>query len=166
MNVKYLCLAACFMFVSVTWGDAQKRPDLNGVWRLEPAQCEFHSRVPSQFTWQIEQSDNAIHLIQRLANKSSVDEEVRCGTDGKDCKIKEEGHPAVISFYYNGPVLVELESQGSNRETITKKRISVSPDGSQLTVELIHVLPAGRPSEKLVLSKQSVTGSPATPANP
>src|SRR5580698_4499567 len=133
MKFKYLCLIAPVIFASATWADPQQRPDLNGNWRLEPAQCELHSHVP-QFTWQIEQSDNAIHLIQRLGDKSSVDE-VRCGTDGKDCKIKDEGHPAVISFYYNGPVLVELESQGSNRDTITKKRMTVSPDGSRLTVE-------------------------------
>jgi len=156
MNFKYLCLIATFIFANVTWADPQQRPNLNGVWRLEPAQCELHSHVPAELTWQIEQSDNAIHLIQHGEN-SSVDE-VRCGTDGKDCKIKGEGHSAVISFYYNGPVLVELESQGSNRDTITKKRMSVSPDGSHLTVELIHVLPTGKPTEKLVLSKQTVTG--------
>src|SRR5271165_1677430 len=140
MNFKYLCLIASFIFANVTWADPQQRPDLNGIWRLEPAQSEIHSRVPSQLTWQIEQSETAIHLIQRLGDKN---DELRCGTDGKDCKVKEEGHPAVISFYYNGPVLVELESQGSNRDTITKKRISISQDGSRLTVELIHVLPAG-----------------------
>jgi len=156
MNFKYLCLIASFIFANVTWADPQQRPDLNGIWRLEPAQSEIHSRVPSQLTWQIEQSETAIHLIQRLGDKN---DELRCGTDGKDCKVKEEGHPAVISFYYNGPVLVELESQGSNRDTITKKRISISQDGSRLTVELIHVLPAGRPSEKLVLSKQSIVAA-------
>jgi len=155
MNFKYLGLIASLFLAKVTLGDPQQRPDLNGVWRLEPAQCELHSHVPSQLTWQIEQSDSAIHLIQRLGDRN---DELRCGTDGKDCKIKDEGHPAVISFYYNGPVLVELESQGSNRDTITKKRYSVSQDGSHLTVELIHVLPTGKPAEKLVLSKQPATG--------
>ena len=156
MNFKYLCPIACFIFANVTWGDPAQRPDLNGVWRLEPAQSEIHSHVPSQLTWQIEQSDGAIHLIQRLGDKN---DDLRCGTDGKECKVKDEGHPAVISFYYNGPVLVELESQGSNRDTVIKKRFSVSPDGSHLTVDVIHVMPAGKPPEKMVLSKQPATGT-------
>jgi hypothetical protein len=156
MNSKYLCSIACFLFASTTWGDPAKRPDLNGVWRLEPERSEIHSHVPSQLTWQIEQSESAIHLIQRLGDKN---DDVRCGTDGKDCKINDEGHPAVISFYYNGPVLVELESQGANRDTITKKRFSVSADGSQLTVDVIHVVPAGKAPEKMVLSKQPATGA-------
>lgn len=158
MNFKYPCLIVSLFFANVIWGDSQPRPDLNGVWRLEPSQCELHSHVPSQLTWQIEQTDGAIHLIQRLGAGKNADE-LRCGTDGKDCKVKEEGHSAVMNFYYNGPVLVELESQGANKDTVIKKRISVSKDGSLITVDVIHVLPLGRPPEKLVLSKQAVADS-------
>ena len=114
MNLKCLCIVASFVFVNVTWGDSQPRPDLNGVWRLEPSQCEFHSHLPSQLTWQIEQTDTAIHLIQREGDGKHPDE-MRCGTDGKDCKVKDEGHSAVMNFYYNGPMLIELESQRSQQ---------------------------------------------------
>jgi hypothetical protein len=155
MYFKHLCLIVSFLFASAAWGDPAQRPDLNGVWRLEPTQSEIHTHVPSQFTWKIEQSETAIHLIQRLGDKN---DDLRCATDGKDCKVKDDGHPATISFYYNGPVLVELESQGANRDTVTKKRFSVSPDGSHLTVDVIHVMPTGKPPEKLVLSKQPATG--------
>ncbi len=153
MKFQYLCLFASLSLAAVTWADSPERPDLNGVWRLEPSKCEIHSHVPTQLTWQIEQSDGTIHLIQRLGDNKNAGE-WRCGTDGKDCKVKDEGRAAVVSYYYNGPVLVELESEGANRDTITKKRISVSKDGSLITVDVIHVLPQGRPAEKLVLSKQ------------
>lgn len=153
MNSKYAGLIAFFILANLSWGDSQQHPNLNGVWRLEPSQCEIHSHLPSQLTWQIEQTDTSIHLIQRLGDNKRADD-MRCGTDGKDCKVKDEGHSAVMNFYYNGPVLVELESEGSNHDTVTKKRISLSPDGSLITVELIHVQPQ-KPPEKLVLTKQA-----------
>ena len=158
MKLEVLCLVASFLFANVTWADSQERPNLTGVWRLDPSKCEIHSHVAPELTWQIEQSDNEIHLIRRLGDNKNAGE-WRCGTDGKDCKVKDEGHSAVVSYYYNGQVLVELESEGSNRDTITKKRISVSKDGSLITVDVIHVLPQGMPPEKLVLSKQPATDS-------
>src|SRR5262252_7454595 len=143
-----LVCAAC-----VVWADSLQRPDLSGKWRIEVSKSEIHSRVPSELTWQIEQKEDAIHLTQQTSTGKKPDE-FQCNTDGKDCKAKEEGHPATVSFYYNGPVLVELESEGNN-DTVTKKRMQVSPDGSTLTVEIIHILPAGKQPEKLVLTRQS-----------
>lgn len=123
MKFVHLCLPIIpLIFSNAAWSDPQQRPDLNGIWRLEPAQCVLHSRIPSELTWQIEQSNNDIRLIQRFGDCKNADD-LRCATDGKDCKIKDEGHSAVISFYYNGPVLVEVEALGHNRDTVTKKRI-------------------------------------------
>jgi hypothetical protein len=155
MKLPYACLIGTFIFAGIIWADPSARPDLNGVWRLEASQSEIHSRVPSELTWQIEQTDNGIHLIQREGDKNAS--EWRCNTDGKDCKAKDEGRTVVLSFYYNGPVLVELESEGANRDSITKKRISLSKDGNLITVEVVHLVPQGRPPEKLVLSKQPTT---------
>ena len=93
-------------------------------------------------------------MVQKTQERKNPDD-IRCATDGKDCKIKDEGRSATVSFYYNGPVLVELESEGQNRDTVTKKRMHVSSDGSTLTVEVIHVLPTGKQPEKLVLSRQT-----------
>ena len=152
MSAKCLWLAVPLGFALIVWADSAARPDLNGNWRLDPSLSEIHSHVPSELTWQIEQDDNSIHLIERSAEQKDADD-VRCGTDGKDCKVKEGGHKASVSFYYNGPVLVELETEGSN--AVTKKRMQLSSDGSKLTVEVIHVLPAGEGTEKLVLSKQA-----------
>ena len=137
------------------WADS--RPDLNGVWRLDPALSEIHSHLPAQLTWQIEQGDNSIHLIQRAQEKKNADD-IRCATDGHDCKVKEEGHSASVSFYYNGSVLVELETEGQSRDTVTKKRLHVSGDGATLTVEVIHISPPGKPAEKLILTRQPGPG--------
>jgi hypothetical protein len=132
-------------------------PDLNGVWHLQTSLSEVHSHIPPQLTWQIEQSDNSIHLIERSEEKKST-ADIRCATDGHDCKVKDEGHTVQVSFYYNGPALIELESEGQNRDTVTKKRMHLSSDGATLTVEVIHVFPTGRAPEKLVLTRQTSPG--------
>jgi hypothetical protein len=153
MSIKFMWLTVPLALAVVSWGDSPGHPDLAGNWQLAPSQCEIHSHMPSQLTWHIEQDDSSIHLIQRTQERKNPDD-IRCATDGKDCRIKDEGHAATVSFYYNGAVLVELESEGQNRDTVTKKRMQVSPDGSTLTVEVIHVMPAGRLPEKLVLTRQ------------
>lgn len=141
--------------VTMMWAESMTRPNLAGNWKFDAAHSEVHSsRVPADLTWQIEQTDNDIHLVERTPEKKNADE-IRCATDGKDCKAKDDGRSVVVSFYYNGPVLVELESEGQNRDNVVKKRLHLSSDGSTLTVEVIHVSPAGKPPEKLVLTKQS-----------
>jgi hypothetical protein len=153
MLLKCLSVLITFGIASVIWADSPGRPDLNGNWRLDPSLSDLHSHMPAQLTWQIEQNDNSIHLVQRAQERKDPDD-IRCATDGHDCRVKEEGHAATVSFYYNGPVLVELESEGQNRDTVTKKRMQVSSDGTTLTIEVIHIVPAGKPPEKLVLTRQ------------
>ena len=138
--------------------DSLARPDLSGTWRLEPSKSQIHSRIPPGLTLAIEQDADAIHLVRQFGDKQKPDD-LRCATNGKDCKVKEEGHAATVSFYYNGPALVEIDSEGQNHDSVTKKRMEVSPDGSTLTVDVIHVMPEGRPPEKLVLTKQSASSS-------
>lgn len=161
MLLKYSpLLAGLVLPFGLAWmarADSQDRPNLTGSWKFDPSHSEVHSRVPSQFTWQIEQDDNAIHLIQKIEEKNKPDD-IRCATDGKDCKAKDEGHSVTVSFYYNGPVLVELESEGQNHDNVVKKRMQVSSDGSTLTVDVIHVSPTGKLPEKLVLMKEAAAG--------
>ena len=149
---KVIFLIAPLSLATLTWGDSQDRPNLNGNWRLEPTKCEIHTHMPDQFTWHIDQDDNSIHLVQSVQEKKGDD--FKCATDGQDCKVKTEGHSVVMNFYYNGPVLVELESEGQNKDNVVKRRMHLSSDGSTLIVDVMHVSPPGKPAEKLVLTKQ------------
>jgi len=138
---------------AVAWGAALDRSDLSGTWQLDPALSQLHSRVPAQLSWEIEQSGNTIHLVQHTPERKNADE-IRCSTDGHDCKAKDEGRSVVVSFYYNGAALVELETEGQNRD-VTKKRMQVSEDGNKLTVDIVHIVPTGKLPDKLVLTRQS-----------
>jgi hypothetical protein len=58
-----------------------------------------------------------------------------------------------VSFWYNGPALVELVSKGHNKETVVKKRMRISDDGKLMNVEYIPMVGSEQPA-KLVFEKQ------------
>lgn len=157
MDFKCLrLLISTIILANVIWGQSQQQPDFNGCWRLEPSQCVLHSHIPSQLIWQIEQTDDAIHLIQRYGD-NKVDD-LRCSTDGKDCKITDPGRAALISFYYNGSELVELEAEGGwNRDTVIRRRMSLSKHGARLIVDVTYEVPTGRAPERLAFSRAPAT---------
>ena len=153
MIFKYLRIvlpAFPVILANVIWGQSQ-RPDFNGRWQLEPSHCVLHSRIPSQLIWQIEQRDDAIRLIQRYGDTKV--EDLHCVTDGKDCKLTGPTGGGLVSFFYNGPVLVELETEG-NQVSVIERRMSLSKRGKRLSVDVRYVVPSGRPSERLVLSRE------------
>lgn len=135
------------LLIAVICAQSSGRPDLNGTWQLNPSQSELHSHVPAGLTWLIEQTGDSVHLVERAGDKNVSD--FSCAADGKDCKAKDHGHGVNVSFYYNGPVLVELETMGQN--AVVKRRFQSSL--GVLTVEVIHVAPEGKEPEKLVLTK-------------
>ena len=146
MSRIFLCAIPFCLAGAAAWADQEARPNLSGTWQLDASKSEIHSRVAPETTWTINQKEDNIHIEE---GKSTLD----CTTLGKDCVLKEAGKPAKVSFWYNGPALVEMETLGHNGESITKKRMKLSGDGSTLTVEVVHIVPDGRP-ETWVLRKK------------
>lgn len=122
------------------------KPDVSGTWKLDASKCQLHSRIAPETVWTIKQEDEDIHL-------QSGEWQVTCGTRGVDCVVKDAAKPLKVSFWYNGPALVEMDTLGKN-DAVTKKKMMLSPDGTVMTVEITHILPVGREPEKLVLTKQ------------
>ena len=126
------------------------RPTFTGKWQLDPASSQIHSRISNDLVWTIDQQEDGIHFLQS-GTGAALD--VTCGTRGADCKTKEAGKPVTVSFWFNGPALVEMETEGKG-EAITKRKMQLSDDGSSITVEVTHIMPEGRSPEKYVLKKQ------------
>jgi hypothetical protein len=78
---------------------------------------------------------------------------IHCGTEGQSCKVNENGQSTQVSMYYNEDRLVMLE-QWHGTDYVTKKRITTSPDGKTLTVEVMHVAPPGHKDEVWKFVKQ------------
>src|SRR5262249_26030521 len=83
------------------------------------------------------------------ADGKEVKTDFDCTTDGKECEFKLDGQAAKISFWFNGTVLVEMESRGSNRETIVEKKMRLSGDGKSMSVEYVPVAGGGQAGEML-----------------
>lgn len=128
---------------------AQDKPSLNGTWQFDPAKSELHNSRISEATWVIQEGDNTIHLTESEGAKSKK-VELQCTTDGKECTVT--GDKAKASFWYNGPMLVEMETKGDH---VMRYRMKISDDLKTLTVEVTHIVPQIDKMDVLVFSKQS-----------
>jgi len=145
---KIACIVTGFSFALLaTLANGQDRPNFSGTWQLDPAKCELHTARISDANWAIEESDNSIHLTENEAGRAV---EMKCSTDGKDCDI--HGDKAKASFWYNGPMLVEMETKGDH---VTRYRLTLSQDGKTLKVETTYIVPRGDANDVLVFTKKS-----------
>jgi hypothetical protein len=145
---KIACITTGSVFALLaTLANAQDKPNFSGTWQLDPAKCELHTAKIDDANWAIEESDNSIHLTESEAGKSI---DMKCTTDGKDCDV--HGDKAKASFWYNGAILVEMETRGDH---VTRYRLTLSQDGKTLKVETTYIVPRGDANDVLVFTKKS-----------
>lgn len=117
------------------------KPDFSGKWQLETK----GEQRPSTSTLIIEQDASEIRIRNTQAAAEAATN-VKCGTTGKECAAKVDGHDARVTFWYNGPTLEEMITSGEN---VTKTRRTISADGKKLVVEVLSIVPSGKDPEKL-----------------
>ncbi len=128
---------------------AQDRPNLSGTWQFDSAKSELHSVKVTSATWVINEDDSNIDITESEEGESKK-VELKCTTDGKQCKIG--GEKATASFWYNGPMLVEMESKG---DRVVRYRMKLSDDGKTLTVATTSIVPQASQDDVLVFRKQA-----------
>jgi len=132
-----LGLLACFFLACFVSAASESKPDLTGTWQTQD----------SGMTWVIQQKEDSIHITQTAKKSRKI--ELDCPTSGKECPVA--GESAKASIWYNGPVLVEMETKG---EKATRYRMTLSPDGKVLNVEITHIVPRDDKAETLYFEKQ------------
>jgi hypothetical protein len=149
---KLLFLSALAM--SAVW--AQDRPELNGIWRLDPARSAFSDVKLKAQTLSIHQEDESIKIAEAATEDSGKERkfDYECNTNGKECALKVNGQPFKISAYYNGAVLVLIEQRKGNDST-TRKRLKTSEDGKTLTIESANLARPGQKPDSLVYAKSA-----------
>jgi hypothetical protein len=111
--------------------DASSRAKLLGTWRPEGDIGAGGS------AWSFSSQGDSLEITEiEGGNKVAV---FKCGTDGKSCEVKVSGKKATVSFWYNGPKLVELEAQGSG---VVERRFVPSDDSME--VEVVPMVPSGK----------------------
>jgi hypothetical protein len=148
---KIVNLSPCLILALLALpGNAQEPPkaSLSGTWQFDSAKSELHNSKMTPATWVIDEGDNSIHITETEGAKSKKID-MQCTTDGKECQVT--GDKSKASFWYNGPILVQMQTKG---DQVTRFRLKASEDGKTLTVELTHIVPQTDKSDLLVFQKQ------------
>jgi hypothetical protein len=142
-------LSTCLVLVlsaAVAVGQEQEHPSFSGTWQFDASKSEVHSSKISSATWVIEEGDNSIHISQ-TENGKAKKTELQCTTDGKECKFPGDRRD---SFWYNGPMLVDMETKNDH---VIRYRMKISDDGKTLTVEVTPIVPQSDKIDTLVFQK-------------
>jgi len=143
-------LLACSVLAVLTGPlSGQDRPDFSGTWQFDSSKSELHSLTVAGATWVINEGENSIQITESDSGASKKIE-LKCTTDGKECKVA--GGKATASFWYNGAILVEMESKG---EHVTRYRMKLSADGKTMTVATTSIVPQSSQDDVLVFQKQA-----------
>ena len=127
------CTGLLLVLAGIAMADEQAdRDKLIGKWQEQGKDASV--------VWLLETKGNDLHVAHTLGGK---EEEFQCNLMGRDCDVKLSGHKAKVSMWYNGPMLVELETRGAE---IVKRRFRIAADGQTMEVENIPVMPAGKPT--------------------
>jgi len=124
---------AIIAFVAST-ANAEDHPDFSGTWKLNASASHIKdSKLANECSkLTISQKDSSIRLVDTDSPP------VECSISGKECETKE----AKVSFWFNGPKLVEMEYKGHAGHA-RKRRLSLASDGKTLQMEVIPITPAG-----------------------
>jgi hypothetical protein len=134
-------------------GQDDSRPDLSGKWLLDASKSEMQLNRLSALTMVISEKDGNIKINEdeKLADGKERKIAYACTTDGKECDVS--GTKAKASFWYNGPMLVSMETQ-RNGGSVIRQRLKLSQDSKQLTVEISSLVPKTDKMDKLVFDRQ------------
>ena len=143
MRIVMLTLSTCLMLIA----QDQERPSFNGTWQFDPSKSELRSSKISSATWEMEEGDNSIHITQ-TENGKPKKTELQCTTDGKECKFPGDRRD---SFWFNGSMLVDMETKNTN---VIRYRMKISDDAKTLTVEVTPIVPQSDKIDTMVFQKQ------------
>ncbi|HMD48972.1 MAG TPA: hypothetical protein VKG79_07735 [Bryobacteraceae bacterium] len=124
--MRFLGISCITCALVAGFANGQGKPDFSGTWQLDATKCELHNLKLADATWAIEEAGNSIHLV---ANEGKNKTELKCTTDGKECSVS--GEKAKASFWYNGPMLVEMQTRG---KTLRVETTSIVPQDNAIDV--------------------------------
>lgn len=133
MNLCKAAFTLLLLALSAFSDDRADRVKLIGVW-------ESPGNGGKNGVWTISAGVDTLHITYVEGGQKLADFE--CNTAGRDCKAKAFGHDSTISMYFNGPKLVQMETRGAE---VLKRLFSVGGDGDSMQVELVPIVPDGKP---------------------
>lgn len=130
MTVILLLLLGTLAFADDE-GDRQK---LIGSWEQQGA-----AEGGPASSWTFSPTKDLIRVTQLEGGNKVA--EFSCGTEGSGCEVKAAGKKATVSMWFNGPMLVEMETKGSD---VVKRRFKILSPGDVMEMEVIPIVPGGK----------------------
>jgi hypothetical protein len=122
--------------VGALGSDQNDREKLIGSWELQYAPLTSLSSH-----WTFSEQGKSIHVTQLEGTNTVANFE--CDINGDSCEIKVSGKRAMVSLWFNGPKLVELETKGSE---VVKRRFEIISQGDGagevMEMEVIPIVPS------------------------
>lgn len=148
-NLAVFAVFSSLAVLALPLAGQDDRPNLSGTWQFDGAKSDLHTVKVAGATWVINEDDSSIQIVE---SEDGADKkiELKCTTDGKTCKVS--GGKSTASFWYNGPMLVEMETKG---EHVVRYRMKLSDDGKTLTVDTTSIVPQSTQDDVLVFRKQA-----------
>jgi|SRR5664279_5050254 len=131
--------------------DGADRANIAGIWELQTGGAKDPGERAGE-SWILETKEDAVH-ITRIDDGHKL-AEFECNTLGRECEVKDSGHSAKVTFWFNGPKLVQLETRGSRT---VKRRFSTVDQGNAMDVEEIPMSPEGKTVVRRFTRVQRVT---------
>ena len=114
--------------------DQSDRQKLTGSWELQTPT----ENMPAT-SWTFSPTGNSMRIKQLEGGSKIAD--FACETEGTPCEIKTGGKKAIVSLWFNGPRLVEMETKGSE---VLKRRFKIRPASDIMEMEVIPIVPGGK----------------------
>jgi hypothetical protein len=135
MQLRVLILGA--MLAAAVAASPSNKPDFSGTWRASQSAGSGAEHAPLS----ISQDGDNITVVQPDSDAARKTE-ISCNTRGKDCEATVDGNKVKITYWYNGPMLVEMRYEGDH---VMKTRRTLSRDGKTMMVEVISIVPLKDP---------------------
>jgi len=126
-------LAAGFLLTAAAWSqDRGNRESLLGTWQVEEG--------ATHETWSLESKGEILQVVRTDDGKVTLD--VKCKPDGSDCRGTDEGKKVVVSTYYNGSALVEMETKDTR---VTTRKFAVNGQTDRMIIDVNPITDSGKP---------------------
>ena len=136
--VRRLVAGSCvfLLLVAAVFADeTADRNNLTGKWQGPSGKDQGE-------IWSIETVGDSLRLTHLVKQKT---DEFACNIMGHECDVKLAGKHVKVSLWFNGAMLVDLETRGSE---IVKRRFKAM-DPNTLQVETFPINPGGKSATEL-----------------
>ena len=149
----YLPAALIAIGLCFTLAHAQKKPNVSGTWKMNPAKSKFSAPGgPEEMIIKFEQKEASLHETFTISEEHHQHSfELEYTLDGEKQTQEVDGVDGQVSAKWEGETLVlEWKIEG---DTVQRK-ITLSADGKTMTMIARQSSPGSQTTDTVVLDKQ------------